>query len=363
MKSYRYFIILTAIFIPTIILALEQKPSIKIITPTKSEKYIVSRPTIKASFHSKNTLKSVKLYVNNKDVTKNSKISKNSISYRPPKKLKRGTQIVRLVVSDKYENTSSTEWYFTVGTPIYKIYKLDKDYICDLNSPSDKLRLNFRDLKIKNTSTTLKVFALNGHKFAEINKNDLAKEFSKLDEINCILSSDSLNALDYMKYSLSLDKFINQIDISEGLSLYNEALDNGWHVSPYNPKAFNYILSTDLNRDDLFDGFVNRRTYASDSDSISLEFSINGLPMGSTVKAPSKLNFSIGIVDKAPQNKIKNILLINKGTVVKNIPASSNLEKLEFTLKEFEKNSYYYLIIIQEGQKLTVSAPIWISTN
>ena len=66
---------------------------IKIITPTKSQDYIISKPTIKASFYSKNgiNLNSIKLYVNNKDVTNKAKIRKDNLEYTPDKKFKRGT--------------------------------------------------------------------------------------------------------------------------------------------------------------------------------------------------------------------------------------------------------------------------------
>ena len=97
-------------------------PTIKVITPTKSQDYIISEPTIKASFYDKNgvDLKSVKLYVNNKDVTAKAIITNNNIEYTPDKKFKRGTQIVKLSLSDNAKNKTSLEWYFTVGTPIYK---------------------------------------------------------------------------------------------------------------------------------------------------------------------------------------------------------------------------------------------------
>ena len=39
------------------------------------------------------------------------------------KKFKRGTQIVKIIVRDKCNNKEIIEWYFTVGTPIYKTFK------------------------------------------------------------------------------------------------------------------------------------------------------------------------------------------------------------------------------------------------
>ena len=99
-------------------------PKITIISPSNAQQYIISKPTIRASFYDegKIDLKSIKFLVNYKDVTKNCKIEKNHIIYKPKNKLKRGTQIVELFISDKSGNKTKCEWHFTVGSPNYKHY-------------------------------------------------------------------------------------------------------------------------------------------------------------------------------------------------------------------------------------------------
>ncbi|MGL5750090.1 MAG: PHP domain-containing protein, partial [Paraclostridium sp.] len=99
-------------------------PKVNILSPYNSQQYIVSKPTIKAAFSDNHgiDINSVNLYVNYKNVTKNALIDKNSISYTPSKKFKRGTQIIRLEIEDLSNNRTSMEWYFNVGTPKYNHY-------------------------------------------------------------------------------------------------------------------------------------------------------------------------------------------------------------------------------------------------
>lgn len=99
-------------------------PKINAISPINAQQYIISKPMIKATFNDSDGVNpdSVKIFVNYKNVTKHALINKNSISYKPDKKFKRGTQIVRIEVEDVLKNKSIKEWYFNVGTPNYNHY-------------------------------------------------------------------------------------------------------------------------------------------------------------------------------------------------------------------------------------------------
>ena len=385
-------------------------PTIKIITPTKSQDYIISKPTIKASFYDKSgvDLKSIKLYVNNKDVTHKAIITNNNIEYTPNKKFKRGTQIVKICISDKSSNSSSLEWYFTVGTPIYKnftgnfidIQNTPNIYInCDYNILCNTIYSNKNTIG-ENTNSIQKYkknayLSLNAYKiniprdtndfivfndnikdnYNEISKLKLENLYKKLfyiDDLICSFTpkSNDLDCFNYMKFSNYGDVIFTSIDISNHnlnstspfyLDIYNEALDNGWHISPISNKFFTKTLATDLNKDSILNSLKNRRTYVSNNKNLDLEFNINSSNMGSTIKNPSKLNFNISAIDTSYKNKINNIYIMsNNNKVIKNIKFNSYLAKSEFSLKEFEKYSYYYLIIKQDNNKTTISAPIWV---
>lgn len=421
MKFYRFiaiFFILFVFFMSKDLIELNSiskdniPPTIKVITPTKSQDYIISEPTIKASFYDKNgvDLKSVKLYVNNKDVTAKAIITNNNIEYTPDKKFKRGTQIVKLSLSDNAKNKTSLEWYFTVGTPIYKnfignfididtnteFYKQsDYNIICSSiynKKNSDNSTKNIENYT-KNTSLAIDaskvplyenineitVFNSNiKNKYEQISKLTLENLYKKLfymDDLICSFNpkSNNLECFDYMKFSNYGDSIFTLMDITNRdsnskspfyLNLYNEALDNGWHISPISTKFITKILATDLNKDSILNGLKNKRTYVTNNANLNLEFTINNSHMGAIIQNPSKLNFNISAIDSNYQNKIKKIYIIsNNNKVLKNIDCNSYLTKYEFTLKEFEKYSYYYLIIMQENKKATISAPIWVENK
>ena len=421
MKFYRFiaiFFILFVFFMSKDLIELNSiskdniPPTIKVITPTKSQDYIISEPTIKASFYDKNgvDLKSVKLYVNNKDVTAKAIITNNNIEYTPDKKFKRGTQIVKLSLSDNAKNKTSLEWYFTVGTPIYKnfignfididtnteFYKQsDYNIICSSiynKKNSDNSTKNIENYT-KNTSLAIDaskvplyenineitVFNSNiKNKCEQISKLTLENLYKKLfymDDLICSFNpkSNNLECFDYMKFSNYGDSIFTLMDITNRdsnskspfyLNIYNEALDNGWHISPISTKFITKILATDLNKDSILNGLKNKRTYVTNNANLNLEFTINNSHMGAIIQNPSKLNFNISAIDSNYQNKIKKIYIIsNNNKVLKNIDCNSYLTKYEFTLKEFEKYSYYYLIVVQENKKTTVSAPIWVESK
>ncbi len=432
MRFYRFiaiFFVLFVFFMYTDLIELNSiskdntPPTIRIITPTKSQDYIISRPTIKANFYDKNgiDLKSVKLYVNNKDVTSKAQITKNHLQYIPNKKFKRGTQIVKISLNDNAKNKTTLEWYFTVGTPIYKnfignfvdiestyetyskiynpaefykysdyciiyssIYTSKKDLEIFEKNIKSKVKGNFISFsapKIPVDSSKSEIAIYNAKeedKYKDMSKLTTEKLYKKLfykDDLICSFNpkSNNLDSFDYMKFSNYGDPIVSLIDITNKnldsksvfyLNIYNEALDNGWHIAPTSDKFTTKILATDLNKDSILNGLKNRRTYVTNNPNLNLEFTINNSNMGSIIKNPSKLDFNISAIDSAYKNIIKNIYVVSDNNeVIKNINCNSYLSKSEFTLKEFDKYSYYYLIIVQENNKTTISAPIWIESK
>ena len=110
-------------------------------------------------------------------------------------------------------------------------------------------------------------------------------------------------------------------------------------------------------------GFVQGADYAAKElgvKNIKIDYSINNLPMGSTIKNTSKLNFNISAIDSDENDKIDEIQVIsNNGEIIKSKTFNSNLAKLEFTLKS-NKNKFYYIKVIQNNDKISVTSPIWI---
>lgn len=221
----------------------------------------------------------------------------------------------------------------------------------------------------------------------------LYKNLFYRDELICSFNpiSNDLNLFEHMKYSSYGDSVFSLIDITNfGLNLensnefnekntdiydsennspfylknYNYALDNGWHVSPISYKYTTNLLCTNKSTDAILNALKNRRSYVSNNPNLNLEFKINSSTMGTIIQNPSKLNFNISCVDLNSQNKIEDIYVIsNNGKTIKNIKPNSYLAKCEFTLKEFSNLSYYYVIIKQSNQKITISSPIWVTAK
>ncbi|MEF9992046.1 MAG: CehA/McbA family metallohydrolase [Peptostreptococcaceae bacterium] len=185
------------------------------------------------------------------------------------------------------------------------------------------------------------------------------------------------------KYSSSADKIISLLEVGNGYyknmeenihsyDIYQFALDKGWHVGPtcsQDNHIVNFgianefrtvILATDLNRDNLYDALKNMRVYATEDKNIKIDYTINDTYLGSTLKNPSKLRFSISAVDNDSKDKIQEIQIIsNNGEIIKSKKFNSNLAKLDFTIKP-SSNKFYYVKVYQNKNKISVTAPIWI---
>lgn len=194
---------------------------------------------------------------------------------------------------------------------------------------------------------------------------------------------DKFGDFNNLKYSKSADEIISLIEVCNGYNKdnsknilsfdkYQIALDNGWHVAPTanqdNHKVDfgianefrTVVLSTCLNKDSLYDSLKKMRVYATQDKNIRIDYSINELPLGSTITNSTKLNFSICAIDNDYNDKIKKIQVIsNNGEIIRQKDFNSNLAKLEFNIKPI-KNKFYYVKIIQNNDKVSVTSPIWI---
>lgn len=194
---------------------------------------------------------------------------------------------------------------------------------------------------------------------------------------------DEFGTFNDFKYSPYGDSVISLLEVGNGYNpditknrkahdMYQYALDKGWHLAPtcgqdnhridfgVANEFRTVVLSTDLSKDAIYDSLKKMRVYSTEDKNIKIDYTINDLPIGSTLRNPSKLNFSICAIDKDYNDKVKEIQVIsNKGEIVKRKKYNSNLAKLEFTLKP-EKNKFYYVKVIQNLNKTSLSAPIWI---
>ncbi len=428
-------------------------PIIYNIFPDKCQQFIVAKPEIKISYKDESGIdkSSIKLFVNYKDVTKKCTITDKYIYYLPDTKFKRGSQIVRLQISDILKNKSEYEWYFTVGTPIYNHYRglihahteasdghgsyndayylardkanldffaitehsnlLDNHLNCNINDASLSLKWNnlikSRDLfnskdkfialngfemsypfKVKNPIGHINIYNSNGFVSSELHNMTLENFYDLIYEQDDLIGQfnhpcEKFGSFNNFKYSAHGDYVISLIEVGNGYNkdmtknirshdMYQLALDKGWHLAPtcnqdnhrvdfgIANEFRTVVLATDLNKDALYDALKNMRVYATEDKNLKIEYTINNLPMGSTIKNTSKLNFNISAIDSDEIDKINEIQIIsNNGEVIKNKKFNSNMARLEFSLKS-SKNKFYYIKIIQNKDKISVTAPIWV---
>lgn len=433
-------------------------PKINIISPINAQQYIISKPTIKATFNDSDGVNpdSVKIFVNYKNVTKHALINKNSISYKPDKKFKRGTQIVRIEVEDVLKNKSIKEWYFNVGTPNYNHYyglihshtensdghgtyedayytakfhaKLDFFAVTDHSNMFDNIdKCNIKDGSLSSKWTNLmnvardynspgKFLALTGFEMSypfnidnpighinilntkgfvsssdEHYQNNLKNFYDTISkEDYCIAQfnhpSDVFGRFNDFKYDANADEVISLFEVCNGYNKdlsknkiafddYQKCLDLGWHVGP-TANQDNHrtdwglanefrtvVLSPDLNENTFYDSLKNMRVYASQDKNIKIDYTINDEIMGSKIKNPTNLYFNISVIDKDYNDKIQSIEIIsNKGKIVASKKFNSNLAKLELKINKV-KESYYYVKVVQNNNKTSVTAPIWIEKD
>jgi hypothetical protein len=430
-------------------------PTINSTSPSKCEQYIVSKPTIKITYSDDSNIdtSSVKLFVNYQDVTDKATISENEIWYTPEKKFKRGTQIVKLEVIDlsPNKNTTSFEWYFVVGTPIYNHYRgllhshtsasdghgtysdayylardkanldfftitehsnmLDNNLECNIENASfsnewndlikkrnmftsngEFIALNGFEMtypyKVNDPIGHINIFNSEGFVCAELPDMNLDNFYNLIYNQDNLIGQfnhpcDKFGKFNNLKYSPYGDSIISLIEVGNGYNsdmsknirshdMYQLALDNGWHLAPtcnqdnhrvdfgIANEFRTVVLSTDLTKDGLYDALKHMRVYATEDKNIKIDYTINDLPMGSTISKSSKLRFSISIIDNDFEDKIEEIQVIsNKGEIVKIKNFNSNLAKLEFTTKAI-KDKFYYVKVIQKNDKISVTAPLWV---
>ena len=288
---------------------------------------------------------------------------------------------------------------------------LDNDTICDINNgynsnewtnlnkcrekftTKDKfIALNGFEMtypfKVKNKIGHINIFNSDGFVSTNLDNMTLDNFYKLISEQDDLIGQfnhpgDKFGDFNNLKYSKSADKIISLIEVCNGYNKdnsknilsfdkYQLALDNGWHVAP-TANQDNHridfgianefrtvILSTRLDKNSLYDSLKKMRVYATQDKNIKIDYSINDLPLGSTINNSTKLNFSICAIDNDFNDKIKKIQVIsNNGKIIRQKYFDSNLAKLEFNIKPI-KNTFYYVKVIQNNDKTSVTAPIWI---
>ena len=113
-------------------------------------------------------------------------------------------------------------------------------------------------------------------------------------------------------------------------------------------------------RESIFRALYDRRVYATSGDRILLDFSANGLPMGSELRSSSAPRLRVGVVGTAPILRIK---IKKNSKLVHCIEPDAREAAFEWSDPDFASSGpcYYYVCVEQENGEEAISSPIWLN--
>ncbi|SET30805.1 CehA/McbA family metallohydrolase [[Clostridium] polysaccharolyticum] len=195
---------------------------------------------------------------------------------------------------------------------------------------------------------------------------------------------------DFAYYDTEIDQLITTIEVGNGegairssgyfpsYEYYTRALDKGWHVAPTNNQdnhkgfwgdantARTVVLADSLTRDNIYDALRNMRTYATEDNDLSIQYTLNGEVMGTILEeTPDEVNIAVSLKDATvdKENKKENIgkveVIVNGGLSVASKTISASEGTIDFKLSP--DYSYYYIKVTQEDGDIAVTAPVWVS--
>ena len=163
---------------------------------------------------------------------------------------------------------------------------------------------------------------------------------------------------------------------------FNAALEKGWHLAPTNNQDNHQadwgssnthrtvLLAEDLTRESLYDAMRNRRAYATENQTMKVDYTVNGEVMGTIFDYnPDTLNVSVSISNET--NFIGTVSLVagnrfqNGSTrVIQSETFSTFDAEWDFTIDA--GYDYYYIKIqqpgnVNDGRHLTYTAPVWVN--
>lgn len=187
-------------------------------------------------------------------------------------------------------------------------------------------------------------------------------------------------SIEYLEYNSILNKLITSIDVGNGSypnkylryeKYYYYLLDNGWKIGAINSQnnhRLNFgddenltcIITNELSINSIVNAFRNRRTYSTESRTLTTYFTINDYFMGDIISIDdTNIQFSIFAEDY--NYKIKEIHIISSGgNPIKKI-TELNLNRIKYIYNHNANvsESWYLIKVILENNKIAISSPIF----
>lgn len=184
-----------------------------------------------------------------------------------------------------------------------------------------------------------------------------------------------------LEYNPLLNKIITSIEVGNGSlpnkyiryeKYYYYLLDKGWKLGAINGQdnhRMNFgddenltcMISTELTSNSLVTAFRNRRTFSTESRSLTMYFTINDYFMGDALPYYDDKELRFTIFAEDLRYRIKEISIIsNQGITIKNIP-NLNISRIKYIYNHVpQPNEHWYVIkVILDDNKIAISSPIF----
>ncbi len=156
---------------------------------------------------------------------------------------------------------------------------------------------------------------------------------------------------------------------------YIMALDKGWHVAPTNNQdnhkgkwgnandARDVILTDNFTEEGIYQAIRDMNMYATEDKNLLMNYSINGLIMGSSITdVPESLDISVSVSDPDKTDSIAKVeVVVNSGKVAYTWDDPAELAAGELSVTLAPDYSYYFIRVTETDGDLAVTAPVWVS--
>ena len=155
---------------------------------------------------------------------------------------------------------------------------------------------------------------------------------------------------------------------------YIMALDKGWHVAPSNNQdnhkgrwgnanaARDVIITDDFSEQGIYEAIRARRVYATEDKNLEINYTVNGLMMGSSIsEVPEKLNIAVSVYDPDKTDSITKVeVVVNSGKTAYTWDDPAELATGNLTCELDPDYSYYFIRVTEGDGDLAVTAPVWV---
>ncbi len=123
------------------------------------------------------------------------------------------------------------------------------------------------------------------------------------------------------------------------------------------------VLAQTLHRDSIIAAYKANRFYATEDWNVKVDFTLNGMPLGSYSKNKGTLQLTVTVTDPDPTDAIKSIKVLygKPGTgQMPTVLARSATDTLSKTVTLAPGNAFYYYVeIVQQDGDRIYTSPIW----